>query len=145
MDLFIFKYLQNQSISLTDNCENDRNTLFFFFFFEPLPALSLGFVIFHSHVSHGILKQHQVERGIDLIVAVQYLQQAFTEAAPGFHCHVPGLPKAVGKVAVQVHLPGLFQTLLRALREGRTHTHTHDPCQHNIIVKLKQFGQGGHS
>lgn len=74
---------------------------------------------FHSHVSHGILKEHQVERGVDLVVAVQHLQQGLAEAAPRFGGHVLGLPEPTGEVAVQVHLSGPLQSLLRILRGGQ--------------------------
>lgn len=73
-------------------------------------------------MSHGVLKQHQVQGSVDLIVAVQHLQQGFVEAAPGLSRRVPGLPQAAGEVAVQVHVPGLLQSLLHVLREGHTHT-----------------------
>lgn len=67
-------------------------------------------------MSHCILKEHQVERGVDLIVAVQNLQQGFIQAAPRFDRHVLGLPEPAGKVAVQAHLYGPLHSLICVLR-----------------------------
>lgn len=66
-------------------------------------------------MSHGVLEEHQVERGVDLVVAVQNLQQGFIQAAPRFGRHVLGLAEAAGEVAVQVHLSGPLQSLLCVL------------------------------
>lgn len=44
------------------------------------------------HVVHGILKEHKVHHGIDLIVGLQGLLQDPTEGLPGGHRQVLGLP-----------------------------------------------------
>ena len=70
------------------------------------------------HVSHGVLEQHQVERGVDLVVALHHLRQGGVQAGPGLHGQVAGLPLAPGEVAVQVEVPGLLQGLLSVLHRG---------------------------
>lgn len=55
MELLILKYLGCQLISLTDNKETDNYTASVL-----SPTQSQQFQNLHSHVSHGILKQHQV-------------------------------------------------------------------------------------
>lgn len=94
-------------------------------------------------MSHCVLKEHQVECGVDLVVAVQSLQQGFIEAAPGFDRHILGLPGPAGKVAVQVHLSGPLQSLLCVLREcvgGKAEVKIRRPTV--VGIKPKQCREG---
>ena len=54
----------------------------------------------HVHMVHGILKEHQVHDGIDLIIGLQGFLQDLIEGLPGGYTEVAGLPNPLGKVAV---------------------------------------------
>lgn len=69
------------------------------------------------HVTHGVLKEDQVQGGVDFVVTVQGLQQSFVQAPPGLHGHVFGLSDARSEVAEHIHRPGFLQSLLHVLLE----------------------------
>ena len=49
---------------------------------------------------HGVLKEHQVHGGVELVVAVQGVGEDLVEAGPLQDRHVFGLTDALGKVAI---------------------------------------------
>lgn len=97
----------------------------------------------NSHVSHGVLKQHQVHGGVDLVVSVHRFQQSFVESNQGLDSAVPGLLQPASKMAVQVQLLGLLQNFVAVL--GRTQTEHGEQRRRCILLctittKLQHLG-----
>lgn len=53
---------------------------------------------------HGLLKQHQVHDGVQLVVVLQSVAQGLVQLLPVRHAEVARLPHPVGKVAVDERL-----------------------------------------
>ena len=63
---------------------------------------------------HGLLKQHQVHDGVQLVVVLQRVTQGLVQLLPVRHAEVARLTHAMGKVAVDQRLvdkDGLVYTL----------------------------------
>lgn len=73
------------------------------------------------HVLHGIFKQHQVHRRVELIVVVYHFSKNCLQPFPVFHWHVTWVFLTMGKVAINKRL--LHQhTIVSTLQENEGQT-----------------------